>query len=228
MRQGHTFVHCGSLTAVSLSLEHQCTLGSLQVIHHHVSTVEGRHHVGGVTTVEVHWCGNPMFCTQTHKHCFFPSCGPPVSPLVSHPSPPPHLCLCWKCWCRGFSPLGSTVWLFRLLSRTGGDSWCHCRPIPKRHLCAPPTSQRGRWDLIGQVDMEFKKLTWLCYTIIVFLCLKNSCVYRRCRRGLRLSWGCSTTGWWRRCLHWNTAHHSRSSPTITLDPWVTERGARSR
>lgn len=82
MRQGHTFVHCGSLTAVSLSLEHQCTLGSLQVIHHHVSTVEGRHHVGGVTTVEVHWCGNPMFCTQTHKrYCFFHLAVPLCLPL---------------------------------------------------------------------------------------------------------------------------------------------------
>lgn len=42
------------LTAFSLPLQHQCILGSLQVIHHNVTAVEGGHHVGGVTTVEVH------------------------------------------------------------------------------------------------------------------------------------------------------------------------------
>lgn len=54
---------CG-LTAVSLTLQHQCGLGSLQVIYCNVAVIKGRHHVGGVTTVEIHRCRDSVLCRE--------------------------------------------------------------------------------------------------------------------------------------------------------------------
>lgn len=60
----YLFMVVCALTAISLSFEHKCLLGSFQVIHNHVSAIKGCHHVSRVTTIEVHWCGDPMLCWQ--------------------------------------------------------------------------------------------------------------------------------------------------------------------
>lgn len=56
-----------ALTAVALSLQHQGNLGGLQVVDHHVSGVEGHHHVGRVTAVKIHRRGDAVLCRRTRE-----------------------------------------------------------------------------------------------------------------------------------------------------------------
>lgn len=119
------------LTAFSLPLQHQCMLGSLQVVHHHVAAVKGRHHVGGVTTVEVHRCGDAVLCRHTQTHTW----------LEAHSQ-----CSCVRCNCGVVLRGAPRVLVLTLVCVESADAGVFLLRVPQFHRSVSRAGQEAVLD----------------------------------------------------------------------------------